>query len=137
MDGRTITYIGRNYPLTKHDNNANIKIHIFDEDIMRKARFTDYREGYWYFCKDLRPLAHGISFNLSIKKDDPTEWRIDVLDEAFCQPYDYQSMIDREMWDHENFDGSFHWRVDEMVVLIMEHLVRLGVISGWKKGDYI
>lgn len=137
MEGRTLIYRGKEFPFTKHINNANIKIHLFDDDIMRKARFTDYREGYWYYCRDLRPLAHGISFNLSIKKDDPTEWRIDVLDEAFCQPYDYQSMVDREMWDHENFDGSFHWRVDEMVVLVMEHLTRLGIISGWEKGDYI
>ena len=137
MDGKTITYIGREFPLTKYDNNANIKIHIFDDDIMRKARFTDYREGYWYYCRDLRPLSHGISFNLSIKKDDPTDWRIDILDEDFCQPYDYQAMIDREIYDHENFDGIFHWKVDQQVTYEMEHLMRLGIISGWKKGDYI
>ena len=137
MDGKTITYIGREFPLTKYDNNANIKIHIFDDDIMRKARFTDYREGYWYYCRDLRPLSHGISFNLSIKKDDPTDWRIDILDEDFCQLYDYQAMIDREIYDHENFDGIFHWKVDQQVTYEMEHLMRLGIISGWKKGDYI
>ena len=131
-----IKYRGKEFPLTKHDNNANIKIRIFDDDIMRKARFTDYREGYWYYCRDLRPLSHGISFNLSVKKDDPTDWRIDILDEAFCQPYDYQSMIEREL-NGEEFFGDFHWKVDEQVTYEMEHLTRLGIISGWKKGDYI
>lgn len=129
-------YRGKEFELTKHDNNANIKIRIFDDDIMRKARFTDYREGYWYYCRDLRPLSHGISFNLSVKKDDPTDWRIDVLDEAFCQPYDYQSMIEREL-NGEEFSGDFHWKVDEQVTYEMEHLARLGIISGWEKGDYI
>lgn len=136
MDRETITYRGKEFPLTKYGCNANIKVHIFDEDIMRKARFTDYREGYWYYCRDLRPLSHGISFNLSTKKDDPTDWRIDILDEDFCQPYDYQWMIQREV-DGENFDGDFHWRVNEQVEYEMEHLTRLGIISGWKKGDYI
>lgn len=130
-------YRGKEFELTKHDNNANIKIHLFDDDIMRKARFTDYREGYWYYCRDLRPLSHGISFNLSVKKDDPTDWRIDILDEAFGQPYDYQSMIEREVDEHEEFAGDFHWRVDEQVTYEMEHLTRLGIISGWKRGDYI
>lgn len=131
-----INYRSKEFPLTKHDNNSNIKINLFDEDIMRKARFTDYREGHWYYCRDLRPLSHGISFNLSVKKDDPTDWRIDILDEAFCQPYDYQSMIERE-FNGEEFSGDFHWKVDEQVTYEMEHLTRLGVISGWKRGDYI
>lgn len=136
MDGRTLIYRGKEFPFTKHINNANIKIHLFDDDIMRKARFTDYREGYWYYCRDLRPLAHGISFNLSINKNDSTDWQIDILDEDFLQPYQYQWMIDREL-DGENFDGDFHWRVNEQVEYEMEHLTRLGIISGWEKGDYI
>lgn len=129
-------YRGKEFKLTEHINNAAIKIHLFDDDIMRKARFTDYREGYWYYCRDLKPLSHGISFNLSVKKNDPTDWRIDILDEAFSQPYDYQWMIQREV-DGEKFDGDFHWKINEQVEYEMEHLTRLGIISGWEKGDYV
>ena len=145
MDRETITYRGKEFPLTKYGCNANIRINLLSDNLMRIARFTDYREGYWYFCKDLRPLAHGISFNLSIKKDDPTDWRIDILDEDFCQPYDYQWMIKREL-EGERFDGDFHWRINEEVELIMEHLKRepelvngefVYLLEGWEKGDYI
>lgn len=132
----TVKYLGKIFPVNNLGNNASIHITLLDDELMRKARFTDFREGYWYYCRDLRPLAHGISFNLAVAKDNPEDWRIDVLDEDFGQPYDYQAMIQRE-YEGEKFPGGFHWKIQEQVEYEMEHLTRLGVISGWKKGDYI
>lgn len=132
----TITYRGKSFQTNRNMNNANISVHLLDEELMRLARFTDHREDYWYYCRDLRPLTSGISFNLSVNKRDASDWRIDILDEEFGQPYDYQSMIQREL-DGEDFQGNYHWKVNEQVEYEMEHLTRLGIISGWKKGDYI
>ena len=132
----TITYKGKEFTLNDNCNNVAIKCNILDESIMRLARFTDYSPGRWYYCRDLVPLAKGISFNISIDKENPENWRIDVLDEEFLQPYDYQSMIQREL-NGEKFQGDFHWKVSEQVEYEMEHLTRLGIIDGWEKGDYI
>ena len=131
-----VEYRGKKFPVNENLNNRNIKVHLLDDELMRKARFTDYKEEYWYYCRDLRPLSHGISFNLAVKKDNPNDWRIDILDEDFCQPYDFQSMLQSE-YEGEKFDGTFHRLVNEQVEYEMEHLIRLGVISGWEKGDYI
>lgn len=131
-----VEYRGKKFPVNDWRNNVNIHIHLLDDELMRKARFTDFREGYWYYCRDLKPLASGISFNLAVAKDNPDDWKIDILDEDFCQPYDYQAMIQRE-YDGEEFQGKFHWIVNAQVEYEMEHLTRLGIISGWEKGDYI
>ena len=133
----TIKYRGNYFTLNDNYNNTAISVNLLDDDLMRKARFTDVTEDKWYYCRDLEPLAHGISFNLSVRKDDPTKWTIDVLDEAVLQPYDYQSMIQNEYEHGFNSPGKFHWIVNEQVEYEMEHLTRLGIISGWKKGDYI
>ena len=133
----TIKYRGNEFTLNERMNNAAIKINLLDEDLMRKARFTDFIDDKWYYCRDLEPLAHGISFNLSVNKNDPSKWTIDVLDEAFCQPYDYQAMIQNEYEHGFNSPGKFHWIVNSQVEYEMEHLTRLGIIEGWRKGDYI
>lgn len=132
----TIEYRGKTFELNEHDNNAAIKCHILDDDLMRLARFTDLSDNRWYYCRFLTPVSDDISFNLSIDKDDPSKWTIDILDEDFLQPYDYQGMIQREL-NGEKFHGDFHWIINEVVELEMEHLTRLGIISGWERGDYI
>ena len=62
---------------------------------------------------------------------DSGDWRIDILDECFCQPYDYQAMYER---------GNYRpviLTVMENVNEIMDSFVHKGIISGWKVGDYI
>ena len=132
----TLKYRGKTFEVNDHMNNAAICIDLLDDDLMRKARFTDLSEGYWYYCRDLEPLAHGISFNLRVEKTNPKNWTIDVLDEAFLQPYDYQSMIQNEYEKNVETLGKFHWVVNSQVEYEMEHLTRLGIVSGWEKGDY-
>lgn len=136
MGKELIKYRGKTFELNEHGNNTAIKCHILDDDLMRLAKFTDLSDDRWYYCRFLRPVSNDISFNLAIDKKDPSKWSIDILDEDFLQPYDYQWMIKREL-EGEKFDGDFHWQINEIVELTMEHLVRLGIISGWERGDYI
>ena len=62
-----------------------------------------------------------------------TDIRIDVLDEDFCQPYDYdyQSML------HKNPTFEPALIVYEQVEELMEYLQSKGVLSGHVKGEYI
>lgn len=95
---------------------------------MRTLGFTDYGKDNWYYCRN---LIEDISFSISIPKKNPDEFRIDVLDDNFCQPYDYQSILGR------NKNHEFASIVMEKVEMQMQILSALGIISGHKKGDYI
>ena len=103
---------------------------IEDElDKMRELGFTDCKEDTWYFCKILKELDE-ISFNISIQKDG-TKFKIDVLDEDYLQPYNYQNMLKRDpkflygLITHVQVQG---W---------MKYLQDNGVISGYIANDYI
>ena len=104
-----------------------MKIHVLNEDKMREISFTDHREGCWYYCKN---LGNEITFNLSVKKDG-TDYKIDVLDEDFGQPYDYQYYLS------QNPDSEFALKIKGKVEVIMLELVDFGVVSDYKVGDYI
>lgn len=78
--------------------NAKIQAHILSEPEMRKIGFTDHAKDNWYFCRMLRfPKKKlyrnfDVSFSVTIPKNRD-DIRIDVLDEAFLQPYDYQRIL--------------------------------------------
>lgn len=114
--------------LNKYGCNAAIKVHILPDNQMRSAGFTDCREGYWFFE---RTCIDEISFSLTIKKDDSSDWRIDVLDEDFLQPYDYQHMLEY------NPTFSYALKVQRKVEQFMKQLTDAGIISGHNYGDYI
>lgn len=114
--------------LNKHGVNACIKAHLLPDEQMRKIGFTDYREGYWYFCRD---LGNEISFSVTINKNDAEDLRIDILDEDYCQPYDYQKYL-------KNIpENEFVLKIKDKVEHWMEYLQSDGVLSGHIKGEYI
>lgn len=116
--------------------NTKIKAHILSDKKMRKIGFTDYSQDIWFFCKSIKfmkKLKYGgfdISFSVSIPKDG-SDIRIDVLDEDFCQPYDYQSML------HKNPTFKPALIVYKQVEEWMDYLQSKGVLSGHIKGEYI
>jgi hypothetical protein len=116
--------------LNKNGVNAKIKANILSDAQMRKIGFTDYCEDKWFFFKMLKGVDD-ISFSLTISKSDVADFRIDVLDENFCQPYDYQSMLER------NPSFKYALKVKEQVEHWMKHLHDNGVISGHEYGEYI
>ena len=69
--------------------------------------------------------------NVVIPKDNPEDLRIDVLDEEFLQPYDYQSILEH----NPKFAPALE--VKESVDMFMMYLIGNGVLSGWSVGDYL
>jgi len=115
--------------VNKYGVNKCIKAYLLSDERMREIGFTDYRKGNWYFCRDL--IKGDISFNVTINKKDAEDLRIDVLDEHFGQPYDYQYYLIND----PNFD--FAIKVRDKVEYWMEYLQGNGVLSGHVKGEYI
>ena len=122
--------------VNKNCVNAKIQAHILPESEMRKIGFTDHVKDNWYFCRILRfPKKKlyrdfEISFSVTIPKNSD-DIRIDVLDEAFCQPYDYQ----RILYDHPNHETALI--VQNEVEKWMDYLQKKGVLSGHVRGEYI
>lgn len=123
------TYLGKPVEINEYGNNAAIKVHILDDAAMKLngfRRFITDEESWWYFCKRVHK---DITFNMTIY--DSGDWRIDILDECFLQPYDYQAMYE---------SGNYRpviLTVMENVNEIMDSFIHKGIISGWKVGDYI
>ena len=128
-----------NVELNSHGVNAKIKAHIFDDAKMREFGFTDYAKDRWYFCrginfKDVKKKRGlndiDISFSVTIPKDG-SDIQIDVLDEWFCQPYDYQYILEKDP-GHKIANI-----VKEQVEYWMEKLQEEGVLKGHVRGEYI
>ena len=116
----------------KNGVNSKIKAHILSDEEMRKIGFTDYRKTHWYFSRMIYKNKMGdISFGVSINKTDPSDLRIDVLDENWCQPYDYQYMLEEK----PNF--QFAREIKNKVEEQMAYLQDAGVLSGHVYGEYI
>lgn len=113
--------------LNKHGNNAAIKYHILTEDKMKKAGFRKTSTG-WYFFKPLDKRSR-ISYNVSIPFDE--DGRIDILDELFGQPYDYEFLLE------EDPKFAFAQTIKAGAVYYTMLLQQQGVLSGYTYGDYI
>ena len=122
--------------LNSHCVNAKIQGHILSDEKMKEIGFTEYRKGYLYFCrgiqfpKEKRYRGFDISFSVTIPRDG-SDIRIDVLDEDFCQPYDYQMILSK------NPNYTCASIVNEQVEKFMEYLQEQGVLSGHVRGEYI
>lgn len=114
---------------TKHHNNAALSMHPLDDATMRELGFTDLRKGYWYLCRRVSPDSD-TTLNVHIAKDGH-DWQIDVLDENFCQPYDYQYLLSvNPTLDYANnvADECEKW---------FRKLSEWGLLSGWHEGMYV
>ena len=116
--------------------NEKIKAEILSDEKMRGLGFTDYAKNTWYFCRGIklpntkRYKGFDISFSVSIPKDG-TDISIDVLDEDFCQPYDYQKMLE----NNPEFEPCVI--VKGQVEEWMSYLQDKGILSGHVYGEYI
>lgn len=129
--------------VNKYNTNEKINGHILSDDKMKEIGFSkNYYEGtdyeqycpYWFYHTEIvlpkKYKGIDITFNIDIYKDTE-EVRIYVLDEDFCQPYDYQYMLSKS----PKFKLALI--VKEKVEEIMERLQECGVISGHVYGEYI
>ena len=115
--------------VNKHGNNAAIRVNILDDDKMCELGFTDNAASHWYLLRRVNAKYH-ISFDLSVEKDG-SDWHIDVIDNEFGQPYDYQYILKK------NPNNEIARKAKARVEQIMGELKNAGVIEGWNAGDYI
>lgn len=121
----------KDFKTRDNGTNAAIRAHVLSDRRMRELGFTDYAKDTWYFCRMLHPIKYEISFNVSIKKNNPDDLRIDILDEDFLQPYDYQYMLSN------GSTNKVALAVKEQVDKLMMYLIDNGVLSNWQVGDYV
>ena len=111
--------------------NKKIKFNILADEEMRKIGFTDYSDKFWYYCKMINS-EFCISFEVTIPKNKSDDrFRIDVIDESFGQPYDYQSILKK----NPNFE--FAKMVKVSVEKQMKYLQDNKVLEGHVIGEYI
>ena len=72
-----------------------------------------------------------VTFNLSVNKKNPNNFDIDILDDNWCQPYDYQKFLKTT----PNFKTGIE--VHNKVQTIMKKLIDNDIIKGYNLGDYI
>lgn len=119
-------------PTDETGQNENIKGVIFPEEEMHKYGFryikgTDnHPGGYWCMLKN---LISDISLTVNIYPTGAV--KIDVLDESFLQPYDFQHLI------KEDFQITMPYKVLILVRGEMLKLKEAGIIQGWNYEDYI
>ena len=115
-------------PLNSKGQNANIKVNILTDEEMRELGFTDYREGFWYYCKSVGDSkTFKVTFNMTINKKTK-EVEICVLDEFSLQPYDFQILMGSNTLANNVYDD---------VQDLMKHFIDKGIIYGYTLGDYI
>ena len=121
--------------------NDKIKARILSDEEMKRIGFKGkYYEGtaheqdcpYWYFTKMLKFSNKNIelTFNVQIPKDG-SDISINVIDEDFIQPYDYQKILEKDPNHTMSLD------VKEQVERWMKYLQDNGVLSGHEYGEYI
>lgn len=118
--------------VNSHGTNKAIKFNILPDIDMKTAGFrlvtnSSLYGDYWYCYKSLQ---NDITFNVHIPVDGSEGW-IDVLDEDFGQPYDYQLTLERDN------SHPFANIIKEKVEYWMNELKKVGIIEGHEYGDYI
>ena len=117
--------------LDAHGLNKKIGFNVLSEKEMRAIGFTDAREEDWYYCRYV-DSERDITMDVTIPKDsNKDEFRIDVLDENFLQPYDFQRVL------IENSEHEYACEVRDNVEKEMKYLKDAGVITGHEFGEYI
>lgn len=118
------------YEVNKNGLNTKIKVNLLHENKMRNLGFTDHRNGYWCYTEG---VTEDITLSIVINKSNPDDFRIDVLEDDYCQPYDYQRLLSQESYKINQLALKVYNKVEET----MERLSEEGIISGHVKGEYI
>lgn len=134
-----------NIEVNSKGTNKAIKVTILSDERMKEIGFhKNYYEGtdheqyspYWWFAKPIkfhkekRWRGTFIDFDVKIPKDG-SDIEIVTLDMDFCQPYDYQEILNR------NSKNECANIVKEQVEMWMKYLHDEGVLSGHVYGEYI
>lgn len=121
--------INYDVPRNKKGQNSNIKLNPnLKEKTLLDFGFTKEPTSEFYM---MSKLTSDISFNIEIDIET-NDISIEILDEDFLQPYDYQIMLKNPNYVPK-IAKIVHYKVQE----IMKKLVDSGIIEGYKENDYI
>lgn len=123
--------INYNVPRDERNQNKNIKANILSDEEMRELGFNDRLEGHWFFSERVGPPRAKISFSIDIKKET-REVEVDILDENYVQPYDYQYFL---ALDDKKYETAL--TVHRDVQKLMKKFMEIGIIDGYVEGDFI
>lgn len=118
-----------NVKLTRHCNNAALGVNILPDAEMRALGFTDHVPEKWYLCRRVSERGD-ITLNLTIAKNG-SDWMLDVLDENFLQPYDYQWLLERDP------NNTYARAVADECERQYRLLTEAGILTGWHEGMWV
>lgn len=110
--------------------NANIEAHILEDDIMKSLGFVE-RPFHWELKEKVSfipSMEEYLIITIGKKKEGIN---IKVYDEFVEDIYDYQQQI------YDDDFNEYAYRIHNNVQEIMMRLVNAGVITGYKRNDYI
>lgn len=124
-----IPKINYDVPRNKAGQNSNIKLNpnLKEKTLLDFGFVKEPTSEYYMMSK----LTSDISFNIDIDIET-NDISIEILDEDFLQPYDYQIML-----KNPNYVPKIAKIVHHKVQEIMKKLVDSGIIEGYKENDYI
>ena len=125
-------YYGRNLDALwdiLNGNNDEMDIQLYNEEDMYR-NLDGFSEKLLSLFEDLSIENNNISFEIHIPKDG-SDIDIMVLDDDWCQPYDYQYLL---TLDPNNRCAII---VSEQVEKWMRYLQENGVLYGHEYGEYI
>ena len=104
-----------------------MKVNILSDKKMELLgfHFNKYNER-WVLIK---PLISSIDFYFTIESNN--DFCIDIIDDDFGQPYDYQYYLSK------NPNNNFALQVQKKVNKLMQIFLNEGLIYEYKIGDYI
>ena len=121
--------INYDVPRNKAGQNSNIKLNPnLEKKTLLDFGFVKEPTSEFYM---MSKLTSDISFNVEIDIET-NDISIEVLDEDFLQPYDYQIML-----KNPNYVPKIAKIVHHKVQKIMKELMDSGIIEGYKENDYI
>ena len=110
-----------------------------DENLLRKNKFAFFRKShgkipsYWSYVSYFLDADIEISFNVTYYEEPYKGANLEIvtIDEDFGQPYDYQSILEK------NPKQVCALQVKDFVEEEMRKLKEAGIISGHNYGEYI
>lgn len=110
--------------------NANIEAHILEDDIMKSLGFVE-RPFHWELKEKVSFIPSMEEYLIITIGKKREGINIKVYDEFVEDIYDYQQQI------YDDDFNEYAYRIHNNVQEIMMRLVNAGVITGYKRNDYI
>ncbi|MGM1044724.1 MAG: hypothetical protein ACQEXX_01120 [Bacillota bacterium] len=90
--------------------------------------FTNNDKPNLYYVRQVGDMT---TLNITVNKETLQGLKIDVLDESFLQPYDYQYLL------VENPNNLFARNVSNKVEQVLKEMQDDGIIDGYTSGMYV